>query len=133
MVQFGALSSLFDFMTFGLLLVVFRATPAVFRTGWFVESLLTELVIALVVRTRRPFFRSRPGTLLLTSTLGLIVFTFVLPQLPGVGVFGFVPLSWQMLAMIAAITAGYVVAAEILKRWFYRSSKPSSLEPPSHG
>jgi Mg2+-importing ATPase len=124
MVQFGALSSLFDFVTFGLLLVVFRATPAVFRTGWFVESLLTELVIALVVRSRRPFFRSRPGTLLLMSTLALIAFTFVLPQIPGVHVFGFVPLSWPMLAMIAGITAAYVVSAEILKAWFYRSSPP---------
>ena len=70
MVEFGVVSSVFDFLTFGVLLVVFRAAPELFRTGWFVESLLTELVIALVVRTRRPFFRSRPGTLLLWSTVG---------------------------------------------------------------
>ena len=61
MLEFGAVSSVFDFLTFGALLLVFRAAPDLFRTGWFVESLLTELVIALVVRTRRPFFRSRPG------------------------------------------------------------------------
>ena len=65
MVTFGLLSSVFDLLTFAVLLGVFRATPETFRTGWFVESLLTELVIALVVRTRRPFFRSRPGRLLL--------------------------------------------------------------------
>ena len=62
MVEFGLLSSVFDFLTFGVLLLASsRAAPELFRTGWFVESLLTELVIALVVRTRRPFFRSRPG------------------------------------------------------------------------
>ena len=65
MIEFGILSSAFDILTFGVLLVVFQAHPALFRTGWFVESLLTELLIALVVRTRRPFFRSRPGAVLL--------------------------------------------------------------------
>ena len=61
MLEFGAVSSVFDFLTFGALLLVFHAAPDLFRTGWFVESLLTELVIALVVRTRRPFYRSRPA------------------------------------------------------------------------
>ena len=61
MMVFGFVSVVFDFLTFGVLQIVFVATPELFRTGWFVESLLTELVIAVVVRTRRPFFRSRPG------------------------------------------------------------------------
>ena len=65
-----------------MLLVVFQAHPALFRTGWFVESLLTELLIALIVRTRRPFFRSRPGTVLLWSSLVLIGLTFAIPYLP---------------------------------------------------
>ncbi len=60
MIVFGLVSSIFDLMTFGLLLYVFNVTANEFRTGWFVESLLTELVIALVVRTRRLCFRSRP-------------------------------------------------------------------------
>src|SRR5262249_36591271 len=60
MVEFGVLSSAYDLITFVILLTVFHATPEIFRTGWFVESLLTELLIALVVRTRRPFYRSRP-------------------------------------------------------------------------
>ena len=72
MIEFGLLSSVFDLLTFGALLWIFHASAEVFRTAWFVESLLTELVIALVVRTRRPFFRSRPGSVLLVSTLGLI-------------------------------------------------------------
>jgi Mg2+-importing ATPase len=78
-----------------------------------------KYVLTLVVRSRRPFFRSRPRSLLLTSTLALIGFTFVLPQIPGAHIFGFVALSWPMVATIAAITAAYVVSAEILKAWFY--------------
>src|SRR6185295_14731003 len=122
MVEFGAVSSVFDFLTFGALLVVFRAAPDLFRTGWFVESLLTELVIALVVRTRRPFFRSRPGRLLLWSTVALIALTFAVPYLPSIGVFGLVPLPVAVLVTVSAITALYVVAAEITKSVFYRDA-----------
>jgi Mg2+-importing ATPase len=119
MVQYGAISSLFDLATFGVLLVVFKATPELFRTGWFTESLLTELVIALVVRTRRPFFRSRPGTLLLISSLILVAVTFTIPYLPHAGLLGFVPLPAGVLLALTAITALYVLATEVMKRWFY--------------
>ena len=61
---------------------IFHATPELFRTSWFVESLLTELVVALVIRTRRPFYRSRPGTLLLASTMALIPITLAIPFAP---------------------------------------------------
>lgn len=121
MVEFGLLSSAFDFLTFGTLLYLFNATPELFRTGWFVESLLTELVIALVVRARRPFFRSRPGNLLLTSTVLLIALTLVIPYLPYMDLFGFVPLPVTLLATLVAITVFYVGAAEATKRWFYRN------------
>jgi Mg2+-importing ATPase len=120
MIEFGVLSSMFDFLTFGALLVMFRATPEVFRTSWFVESLLTELVVALVMRTRRPFFRSRPGTLLLESTIALIILALAIPYLPFVGVFGFVPLPGGLLATIGLITVLYVAATEVQKRRFYR-------------
>jgi Mg2+-importing ATPase len=121
MVEFGVLSSAFDFLTFGALLVIFRASPELFRTGWFVESLLTELVIALVIRTRRPFFRSRPGTLLLRSTLVLIAVAFAIPYLPYANVLGFVPMPPTLALALIAITALYVVATEVTKRWFYRT------------
>ena len=110
MVEFGVLSSVFDILTFGVLLCVFRAPRRSFRTAWFVESLLTELVIALVVRTRRPFFRSRPGTLLLVSTVALIVVTFVIPYLPLVSAIGFVPLPPSLVVALCAITVCYVAA-----------------------
>ncbi|HEU4927875.1 MAG TPA: HAD-IC family P-type ATPase, partial [Vicinamibacterales bacterium] len=120
MLEFGAVSSVFDFLTFGALLLVFHAAPDLFRTGWFVESLLTELVIALVVRTRRPFFRSRPGGVLLWSTLALVALTVAIPYLPFIGVIGFVPLPGMLLVTVMAITALYVVATELTKRRFFR-------------
>ena len=120
MVQFGLLSSLFDLLMFGALIGVFRAGPDVFRTAWFVESLLTELVVALLIRTERPFFRSRPGTLLLLSTLGVIAVALAIPYLPWTGIFGFVPLSTSLIAVILMIATAYAAATELQKRWFYR-------------
>lgn len=119
MLLFGVVSSVFDFLTFGFLLRVLHATPALFRTGWFIESLLTELVIALVVRTRRPFFRSRPGRLLLVSSLVLAVLTLAIPWLPPAGLFGFVPVPASLLAALVGITALYVAATELAKRLVY--------------
>lgn len=120
MVEFGISSSVFDLLTFAALLGIFRTTPEVFRTSWFVESLLTELLVALVMRTRRPFFQSRPGRLLLTLTMALIPIAFAIPYAPFAAVFGFVPLSNGLLAAIALITVLYVGATELQKRWFYR-------------
>ena len=119
MVLFGLVSSIFDFLTFGTLLFLFQATPEEFRTGWFVESLLTELVIALVVRTRHVFYRSRPGRLLLASTLLFVGITLVLPYLPINALFGFVPLPAPLMLTVLGLTALYVVATELAKKYFY--------------
>ncbi|MCE5207360.1 MAG: magnesium-translocating P-type ATPase [Chloroflexi bacterium] len=119
MVVFGLVSSIFDFLTFGTLLLLFHASPEEFRTGWFIESLITELVIALVVRTRHPFFRSRPGRLLLVSTLIFIGITLVLPYLPFISVFGFVPLPAPLMLAMLGLTVLYVIATEITKKIFY--------------
>jgi Mg2+-importing ATPase len=120
MVEFGLLSSVFDFATFGCLLYVFHSRPEEFRTAWFVESLLTELAVALVVRTRRAFFKSRPGNILMLATSLLVPFALAIPYLPGADLLGFVPVPWSLAAAIAAITITYVLSAELLKRWFYR-------------
>jgi Mg2+-importing ATPase len=119
MVLFGLVSSIFDFLTFGVLLFLFRATPEEFRTGWFIESLLTELVIALVVRTRRVFYRSRPGSLLLVSTLIVIVVTLVLPYVPFNFLFGFIPLPAPLMLTMLGLTALYVLVTELAKKYFY--------------
>ncbi len=119
MIKFGLLSSLFDFLTFGVLLGLFSASAALFRTGWFVESLLTELVIALVVRTRRPFYRSRPGKLFLWLTVAVALLTLALPYLPFASLFKFVPLPPGLLGCLIVILLMYVVATESLKSRFY--------------
>jgi Mg2+-importing ATPase len=119
MVRFGLISSLFDMLTFAALLWVFRASPEEFRTGWFLESLLTELVIAVVVRTRRPFYRSRPGNLLLVSSAGVILVALVLPYLPFSSIFGFVPLPAPLMLAMVGLTLAYVVVVELSKKSFY--------------
>jgi Mg2+-importing ATPase len=118
MLVFGLLSAFFDLITFLVLIVWLQASPEVFRTAWFVESLLTELVIALVVRTSRPFYRSRPGRDLAVATgvVGLMALT--IPYVPGRALFGFVALSPLTMCAILLITAMYVAAAEMVKRWF---------------
>ncbi len=83
-------------------------------------SLLTELVVALVMRTQRPFYHSRPGRLLLALTLGFIALAFANPYLPFADVFGFVRLPGAMLGTVVLITALYVAATELQKKWFYR-------------
>lgn len=119
MVLFGLVSSFFDFLTFGTLIFLFHASPEEFRTGWFIESLITELVIALVVRTRHLFFHSRPGTLLLASTLIFIGITLVIPYLPFISVLGFIPLPAPLMLAMLGLTAFYVLAAELTKKYFY--------------
>jgi Mg2+-importing ATPase len=130
MAEFGALSSAFDLLTFGALLGVFQVAPDVFRTSWFVESLLTELAVAVVMRTRRPFYQSRPGRVLLASTVALIPIAFAIPYLPFADLFGFVPLPGTLVATIAVITGLYVAATELQKKWFYRSGAGSTVTTP---
>jgi Mg2+-importing ATPase len=121
MVEFGLLSSLFDALTFAILLLGFGAGERLFQTGWFVESLLTELAIALVVRTRRPALRSRPGRVLVWTSAFVAVVALAIPFLPDVGLLGFTPMPAPMVLVLVAITALYVLAAEALKKPFFRT------------
>ncbi len=130
MIVFGLISSVFDLLTFGVLLHVFKAGEGMFQTSWFMISLLTELVVVLVLRTRKPVFRSRPGRLLLWSTLAVAVATFAIPFLGGVSaLFGFVPLSAGALAAVVAIVGGYMVATEIAKSWFFGAGATGPAGP----
>jgi len=121
MLVFGLISSAFDALAFALLLLVLHAAPEEFRTAWFVESLLTELAILLVVRTHRPLAKSRPSVGVLWSTVAVAAAAIVLPYLPVVAsTFGFVPLPPVLMATLLAITLGYVLANELAKRHFHR-------------
>src|SRR4030095_15082551 len=119
MILFGLVSSIFDFLTFGTLLFVFHASQEEFRTGWFIESLLTELVIALVVRTQHVFFHSRPGKLLLISTLIIVGVTMILPYVPFNSIFGFIPLPAPLMLAVIGLTLFYVVVTELAQKYFY--------------
>jgi Mg2+-importing ATPase len=116
MLAYGVISSVFDIATFLTLRLGFGATADVFRTGWFIESTATELAVLLVLRTNRPFFRSRPGRALLATSALLAAVTVALPYTPLAGPLGLVPLAGTVLAALAGLTAIYVLANEIAKR-----------------
>jgi Mg2+-importing ATPase len=121
MVTFGLVSSVFDFLTFGALLFVLNATREQFRTGWFVESIVSASLIVLVIRSRKPFFRSRPSQYLLLATLLTVTATVALPYTPLGPLFGFAQVPLSFLLMIALIVSLYVVATELVKAVFYRT------------
>jgi Mg2+-importing ATPase len=121
MVVFGLVSSAFDYLTFGVLLFAFHATASQFRSGWFVESLWTELFVAMVVRTAQPFYKSKPGKWLLVSTLVVAATAPVLLYVPIHAVLGFVPLSLPVMAALLLITIIYVLTTEAVKRIFLKA------------
>src|SRR5512135_2356145 len=103
MITFGIVSSVFDFLTFGLLLLILHATQVQFRTGWFLESVISASMIVLVIRSRKPFFRSKPGKYLLIATLIVAVLTLVFPFTPLGKIFGFSPLGISTYLLILLI------------------------------
>ncbi len=124
MLTFGPLSSLFDFMTFGALLWLARGDPAretLFHTGWFIESILSASLVVFVLRTRRSLLRSRPSRAMLVMTALVAVLVIGLPYTPLAGLLGFKPLAPTFLVAVAGIVVAYLVSAEAVKAWFYRS------------
>ncbi len=122
MVVFGIHSSLFDLLTFFVLLKWFHADASSFQTGWFIESVLTELFILFIIRTRKKFFTSRPGKyLFLLSILGLVL-TLGLPYAPFAATFGFIHLPINMLLVMMVIVALYIGTADMLKVWFFKNN-----------
>jgi Mg2+-importing ATPase len=120
MLAFGLLSSIFDYATFGALLLILRASKVQFRTGWFLESVVSAALIVLVIRTRRPFLRSRPGKYLLATTLAVVALTLALPFSPLAPLFHFEPLPVSFFILIGGIVLLYVTSAEAVKRIFYK-------------
>ena len=120
MVVFGLANSACDYLTFGALLWLMHATTAQFRTGWFVENVVTASLIVLVIRTRKRFYQSRPSRSLLLATFAVAALTLILPYTPLAVPFGFVPLPWVFLPVLAAIMVFYILVAEAAKTFFYR-------------
>ncbi len=123
MITFGIVSSVFDYLTFGVLLLILHATQDQFRTGWFLESVVSASLIVLVIRSRKPFFKSRPGKYLLLATLSIVVVTLILPFTPLAEIFGFNPLPILFLLLIGIIVLFYIIAAEMVKTVFYKQVK----------
>ena len=121
MFTFGIVSSAFDFLTFGLLLLVLHVSQDTFRTGWFFVSVMTELAIMLVIRTQRPFFQSKPGKGLLYSTIGVASSDTGFVIYPSAEhAFGIYPLPWSLMLALIGIAVMYVLVNEVVKRIFYQ-------------
>ncbi|MEZ2239682.1 magnesium-translocating P-type ATPase [Microcoleus sp.] len=123
MIVFGLLSSIFDYLTFGALLLLLHAQPQQFRTGWFLESVISASMVVLVVRTRKSIFDSKPGKYLLMATLATVGVTIFMPWTPLGTLFGFQPLPLSFVLVLGAIVLFYVTAAENMKRVFYSRVK----------
>ena len=123
MIFFGPLSSVFDFLTFGIMLWVFHSGPAQFRSGWFVESLATQTLVIFAIRTRRiPFFRSHPSLALTLAALGVVTIGTLLPAMPFAATLGFRPLPGAFFAALVGMVVAYLGLIEAGKRIFYRAA-----------
>jgi Mg2+-importing ATPase len=120
MMTFGLVSSVFDFLTFATLLFVLHASQIQFRTGWFLESVVSASLIVLVIRSRKPCVKSRPAKPLLIATSLTVAATLLLPLTPLGSLFGFSRLPAGFLLLIALIVLLYLLSAELVKRHFYK-------------
>ena len=123
MIVVGPISSIFDYATFGLMLFVFGAwsNPALFQTGWFVESLLTQTLIIHIIRTSKiPFVESHASPALIATTLIISALGISLPFTSAGSSLGFVPLPWLYWPAIALMLAAYAILTHLVKIWFVR-------------
>ncbi|ABD68245.1 Magnesium-translocating P-type ATPase [Rhodoferax ferrireducens T118] len=120
MLTIGPISSLFDFLTFYLLLSLFNAHESLFRTGWFVESIATQVLVIFVIRTRRNPLRSHPNRWLVLTSLGVVVTAMLLPFTPLAPYLGFTPLPLSYFGLLGALVVAYLLMVEGGKQWFYR-------------
>jgi P-type Mg2+ transporter len=120
MVVIGPISSIYDFLTFGVLLWVFRASEALFQTGWFVESLATQTLVLFVIRTAGNPMRSRPSLPLAVTTVLVVLIGVILPFTPLAATLGFVPLPGAYFVFLVAVTVTYLVLVECVKRRLMR-------------
>ncbi|MGV9776679.1 magnesium-translocating P-type ATPase [Streptosporangium sp. NPDC003464] len=117
---FGPISSLFDFLTFAIMLGVFHAGPELFRSGWFVESLATQTLIIFAIRTRRiPFLRSRPSVPLLAAVLGVVAVGIALPSSPLSHALGFTTLPPVFFLTLTGMVIAYLILVEFAKKVFF--------------
>lgn len=117
---FGIHSTLFDIITFLVLLYILKAREATFQTGWFIESVMTELLILFIIRTHQNFFKSNPSKPLILLTVISVLVTLAVPYLPFASDMGFVHLSLLNLSVMLGIVLLYILTADWLKVWFFK-------------
>lgn len=122
MITFGLLSSVFDYLTFGTLIILLKATPEQFRSGWFLESIVSALFILLVVRTQRPVFKSKPAKQLTIAVLITAMVAIALPYSPVNQLLGFTSLPVTTIMLLLTITGVYILSAEFMKKLFYKKN-----------
>jgi Mg2+-importing ATPase len=120
MLTIGPISSLFDFLTFYLLIQLFNAHESLFRTGWFVESIATQVLVIFVIRTRRNPLRSHPNRWLVLTSLAVVATAMVLPFTPLAPYLGFTPLPLAFFGLLTVLLVLYLVMVEGGKQWFYK-------------
>jgi len=121
MIFLGPVSSIFDFLTFFVMLFIFKASEPLFQTAWFIESLTSQTLVIFVIRTKRsPFWKSKPSKLLLLSSVAIITFAFMLLYTPLGEIFKFAKLPTTFYIALATILGAYITLAEIVKSWFYK-------------
>ena len=123
MLTFGLISSLFDYLTFGVLIYLVKASQIQFQTGWFIESVVSACIIVLDIRTRKTFYKSVPGKKLVFATFFIVGITMLLPYTPLASLLGFQPLPAWVLVILVGIVAAYIGTAEIVKKVFYKIVK----------
>lgn len=123
MVSFGLISTIFDLTTFYALIHFFKTSIPEFRTAWFTESLLTELLVVIVLRTMKPFYKSRPATLLIVLTSILVIATLTMSYIPFSQDLGFMPMRRDILLFTIFITVSYLLVTEMMKNWLYQRFK----------
>jgi Mg2+-importing ATPase len=131
MVVFGPISSIFDYATFGLLILMLGTkNEDSFHTGWFVESLFTQILVVLAIRTRMsPFWRSRPSKQLGAAIVAALAAAVLIPLSPLGSVIGFGGLPWQFWLLLVGLVAAYLTMIEIVKRFFdrYETRRPEAV------
>jgi len=120
MIVVGLVSSIFDFLTFYVMRHVFHAGEQLFHTGWFVESLATQVLVIFVIRTRGNPFLSTPSSILTATSLAVVAAATVLPFTPLGARLGFVPVPGLFFAILAGMVVAYLVMVQVVKTWFYR-------------
>lgn len=120
MTVIGPVSSLFDFATFYVLLRLFAGDERLFQSGWFVESLATQVLVIFVIRTQGNPFRSRPSRPLALTSLAVVATAMLLPFTPVGALLGFEPLPLVFFAALVPLVVTYLFAVEMVKRWFFR-------------